>query len=104
MLKIKKATIKSKTKIKAVKLKKVLEKPIGKVVHFYNKIKVAVVKFSKPFKAGEKVKFSGATTSFSQVISSLEIDYKKVKTAPKGKKIGIKILKRARVGDEIFKA
>jgi len=27
-----------------------------------------------------------------------------VKTAPKGKKIGIKILKRARVGDEIFKA
>ena len=67
-------------------------------------IKVAPKTFSKPLTAGATGKFSGATTSFSQVISSLEIDHKKVKTAPKGKKIGIKILKRARVGDEIFKA
>ncbi|KKR02784.1 MAG: hypothetical protein UT26_C0019G0001, partial [Microgenomates group bacterium GW2011_GWC1_39_12] len=33
------------------------EKPIGKVIHFYDKINVAIVKLDKKLSVGEKVKF-----------------------------------------------
>lgn len=77
-------------------------KPIGVVTHFYNEIKVAIIKFKKPVKAGIKVNISGATTNFSQVLSSMQYDHKPIAVAPKGKEIGVKVGKRVREGDSVF--
>ncbi len=77
-------------------------KPIGVVTHFYNEIKVAIIKFKKPVKAGIKVNISGATTNFSQVLSSMQYDHKPIVVAPKGKEIGVKVGKRVREGDSVF--
>ena len=33
------------------------EKPIGKVIHYYDKISVAIVKLDKKFSVGKTVKF-----------------------------------------------
>ncbi len=109
----KKAKSKSKSKPKTksrvikksvVKIKKVenLGKPIGEVTHFYNKIKVAIFKFKKPLKAGSKIKIKGATTNFEEILKSIQIDHKNVSVAPKGKLIGVKVSKRARVGDQVY--
>lgn len=87
-------------KIKAIKVK--AEKPIGVVTHFYNHIKVAVVKFKVPVKVGVKVLFKGATTDFSQVISSMQYEHESIKVAKKGQSLGLKVAKRVREGDEIF--
>ncbi len=80
------------------------DKPIGVVTHFYNHIKVAIVKFKVPVKVGARVKFKGATTDFEETVKSMQYDHKPVATAPKGKQIGIKVGKRVREGDEVFKA
>ena len=102
--KTKKTASKPKTKKSDTKIKKVenLGKPIGIVTHFYNKIKVAIFKFKKPLKAGSKIRIKGATTNFEEILKSIQIDHKNVSVAPKGKLIGIKVSKRARVGDLVY--
>ena len=79
------------------------EKPIGAVTHYYGKIKVAIVKFNKSVKVGEKVRFAGATTDFAQVIGSMQFDHKPIETAQPKKQIGIKVGKRVREGDALYK-
>ncbi|MDO8504764.1 MAG: hypothetical protein Q7S36_02825 [Candidatus Liptonbacteria bacterium] len=78
------------------------DKPIGMVTHFYNHIKVAVIKFKVPFRAGKTVRFSGATTDFKQAISSIQYEHKAVSVAKKGQSVGVKVAKRVREGDQIF--
>ena len=77
-------------------------KPIGVVTHFYSHVKVAIVKFKKPVKAGARLRFEGATTKFEDKISSMQYDHKPIKTAPKGKEVGIKVKKKVREGDAVF--
>lgn len=79
-------------------------KPIGEVTHYYGDLKVAVVKFNKKFKAGDKVHFKGATTDFEQVIDSMQFDHKDVDEAAKGKEIGVKVKDKVRAGDEVYEA
>lgn len=98
--------MKKKTVKKAAPKKKVpakVQKPIGRVTHFYGGIKVAIVKFNTPVKAGVTVLIKGATTDFKQKIASMQFDHKVIATAPKGKEVGIKVGKRVREGDELFK-
>jgi len=93
-------------KKKAVKKIKVVGpmKPIGVVTHFYTAIKVAIVKFKQPVKAGVEVTFRGATTEFNQKLASMQYDHKPITTAPKGKEVELKVSKRVRQGDEVFLA
>lgn len=79
-------------------------KPIGEVVHFYNSINVAVVKFNRKVKVGDEVHFKGATTDFKQKLASMQFDHKEVDEAGKGKEVGIKVDDRVRSGDEVFEA
>jgi hypothetical protein len=104
----KKVTVKKTAKKKKVPAKKnkpvkvKAEKPVGKVTHYYNKIKVAVVKFGAPIKVGTRVQFKGATTNFSQAIDSMQYEHEQIKVAKKGQSLGIKVAKRVREGDEIY--
>ena len=77
---------------------------LGKVIHYYNHIKVGIVKLSSPLLSGQKVQFKGATTDFSQAASSIQINHVAVKKAKKGQVIGLKVSKRVRQGDEVFVA
>ncbi len=91
----------SKKTVNSVKTQKP-SKSIGVVTHFYGKIKVAIVKFKKPITLGVKVSFRGATTDFDQIVSSMQFDHEAIKTAPKGKEVGIKVSKPVRQGDEVY--
>lgn len=94
-------------KKKVLKKKKVVakkNKPIGKVTHFYAQIKVAIVKFNTNVKVGSELYFKGATTDFKEAPKSMQYDHKPVAVAKKGKQIGIKLKKRVREGDLVYKA
>ena len=92
----------TKSKAKKVKIKK--EKTIGKVTHYFDAIKVAVIKLSSPVKLGDKIRIvGGEDTDFDQEIKSMQIDHEKVKTAKKGKQIGLKVSKKVREGYKVFK-
>ena len=99
---LKKSKKKAAKKKVAAKPKKKPVKPVGKVTHFYNHIKVAIVKFNKNIKTGTELHFRGATTDFKETAKSMQFDHKAVATAPKGKQIGIKVKKRVRDGDRVF--
>jgi hypothetical protein len=104
--KIKKAKPKAKPKAKAkpkTKRKAKVPKAIGRVTHFYTNIGVAIVKFNKKVSVGGQLHYKGATTDFIETAKSMQYDHKEIKTAPKGKQIGIKVKKRVREGDEVYR-
>jgi hypothetical protein len=78
------------------------KKPIGTVTHFFTGIKVAIIKFKKPFTVGGKIRIQGATTDFEAHVESMQYDHAPIKRAPKNKEVGIKVKKRVRPGDEVF--
>lgn len=79
------------------------KKLIGKITHYFSKISVAVVELSDDITVGEKIRVEGATTSFEQVIDSMEIENKKVETATAGQSIGLKVKERVRLHDRVYK-
>ncbi|MEK7629997.1 MAG: translation elongation factor-like protein [Patescibacteria group bacterium] len=77
-------------------------KPIGLVTHYYGGLSVAIVKFNKTAKVGDKIHFKGATTDFEEKIKSMQYDHKDVTEAKKNQEIGIKVGDKAREGDEVY--
>jgi hypothetical protein len=98
----KKSSKKPAAKKKSAPAKK--PKPVGKVTHYYAHIKVAIVKFNTKVKAGTELYFKGATTDFTEASKSMQFDHKPVAAAMPKKLIGIKLKKRVREGDMVYKA
>ena len=85
-------------------VKKAKEKPIGKVTHYFNNIKVAVIKFSVPISVGAKIRIQGGEVDFIQEIKSMESNHKRIKRAKKGASVGLKVKKKIREGYKAYKA
>ena len=106
-----KAPVRPKAK-KAVKKKNVGKvvmttkppKPIGVVTHFFNHIRVAIVKCKLPIKRGTEIRFKGATTDFSMSIQSMQYDHESITVTKKGQEVGIKVKKKVREGDMVYPA
>jgi hypothetical protein len=79
------------------------EKLIADAVHYYSKIKVAVLKLKGPLKVDEKINIRGFTTNFKQTVSSMQIDHDPIKEAKKGQEIGVKVVGKVRHGDKVYK-
>ncbi|MBI4123063.1 MAG: hypothetical protein HY458_01720 [Parcubacteria group bacterium] len=94
---------KKKVAVKRASQKKQKDKLVGKVIHYYDKIKVAVVKFSVPVKKGDRVRFEGGGKSFSQTLGSIEKDHKKIVAVKKRQEVGVKVTKQVREGYRVFK-
>lgn len=77
---------------------------VGKVIHFYDKIGVAVVKLDKPLKVGSKVKFVHGENSFEQSIDSIQLDHNQISQGKKGQEIAIKVDKEAKSGTQVYLA
>lgn len=92
-------------KVAASKTKKkvVAPKLIGKVTHYFDNIKVAVIKVKAPLKKGDSLLFEGGDTLFSQKITSMEKDHKKVATVKKGAEVGMKVRQKVREGYRVYK-
>jgi len=107
MEKVKKATAKKTTKPKkskaAGKKKAAQPKPVGKVTHYFDQIRVVVIRFSAPVNRGDVILIEGGDSSFSQKIASMEKDHEKVDTAKKGHVVGIKVKQKARDGYRVYK-
>ena len=80
------------------------EKPIGKITHYYGKIGVAIVKFNREVKVGERVHFKGPHTDFTQQLSSMQYNHQDIESAKKGQEVGIKVDQKVREGDEVYEA
>lgn len=76
---------------------------VGKIIHYYDKIGVAVIKLQKGLKIGDKVKFEKKDMSFEQVIESMQLEHEQVTSGKKGEEIAVKINQVAKDGVGVYK-
>lgn len=78
---------------------------VGKVIHYYDKIGVAIVELDGSIAVGDKVKFvKDGESLYEQAVESIQIDHDKVDTAKKGDVVGLKVQETTKEGTEVFKA
>lgn len=75
---------------------------VGKVVHYYDKIGVAVVALKKNLKVGDKVKFEKGDNSFEQEVSSMQLEHKPITQGKSGQEVAIKIEQVAKEGAFVY--
>ncbi|AKM83574.1 hypothetical protein A2422_01750 [Candidatus Woesebacteria bacterium RIFOXYC1_FULL_31_51] len=77
---------------------------VGKVSHFYDKIKVAVVELSGDLSVGDKIKFvQNGEDLFEQAVDSIQVEHKKVDHAGNKDVVGLKVDEETKEGTEIYK-
>ncbi len=81
------------------------EKPIGEVVHYFDKIQVAVIRLGAPLTVGDQIRIvGGQETDFTQAVDSMQVEHESIKKAKKGDEVGLKITEKVREGYKVFKA
>ena len=79
------------------------KKLVGKVIHYYTDIGVAVIDLSDSLSTGDKISIEGSTTDIQQDAGSMQIEHKAVDSANKGDSVGMKVADRVRPGDNVYK-
>jgi translation initiation factor IF-2 len=79
------------------------DKQIGKVIHFYDKISVAVLSLSENLKTDDRIKFVKDNQEFIQQVSSMQLDHKPVSAAKKGEEVAIKVDQPVKKGAKVYK-
>ena len=80
-----------------------MEVRVGKVTHFYNRISVAVLELSGNLEIGDKILILGRTSELTQVVTSMEIEHRKVQTVGPGMDVALKVAEPVREGDIVYK-
>lgn len=81
------------------------EKPIGKITHYFSNIEVAVIDLLAPLKKGDEIRIvGGENTDFNQMVDSMQVDHKEVKSAKKGDEVGLKVKEKVHEGYKVYKA
>ncbi|MDD2672535.1 MAG: hypothetical protein PHW43_09005 [Syntrophales bacterium] len=78
-------------------------KLIGKISHYFGNISVAVIDLSDTLKVGDTIRITGGDTDFTQTVTSMEVDHKKVETAKKGNSVGFKVDQKVRDDYRVYK-
>ena len=82
-----------------------MDKSIGKVVHYYDKLGVAIIDLaSGGLKVGDELKFKRGEEEFSQKVESLQVDHESVDSVKKGDSFGVKVDKPTKPGTEVYLA
>lgn len=82
-----------------------MDKPIGKVAHYYDKLGVAIIDLkSGGLKVGQEVKFKRGEEEFTQKVESLQVEHESVDSVKKGDSFGVKVDKPTKVGTEVYTA
>jgi len=82
---------------------RILDKAIGKVIHYYDKLGVAIIDLnSGGLKVGQEIKFKHGTEEFTQQIESLQVDHDSVESVKKGDSFGVKVDKVTKPGTEVY--
>lgn len=81
-----------------------MEKEIGKVVHFYDKASVVVIKLTEDgLKVGDTVKFKKGDQEHSETIESMQVDHKDIQSAKKGEEVAVKVSSPVKEGTAVYK-
>lgn len=77
---------------------------MGKVIHYYDKIGVAIVRLEKVLKIADKVKFARGDEGFEQVVESMQIEHAAIPQGKPKQEVGIKVNQPVRDGTLVYLA
>ena len=78
------------------------KKEIGKVIHFYPKISVAVIELTGNLKKGDKISIEGHDNAVEQVVESIQVEHKDIEEAKAGDDIGMKTIQPVKEKDVVY--
>lgn len=82
-----------------------MERKVGKVTHYYNKLGVAAIELdSGEIMPGDHLHIVGHTTDADVIVETLELDHTQIREAHEGQNIGVKVNERVREHDEVYKS
>lgn len=76
---------------------------IGEITHYYNQINVAVIYLSGSIRIGDDIHILGRTTDYRQNVTSLQIEHQSIEEAGPSQEVALKVTRRVRRGDKVFK-
>lgn len=80
------------------------EELVGTVVHYFKGPSVAVVRVTGAALAvGDRVRFHGHTTDFTELVGSMELEHQKVAQAKPGDEVAIQVTERTRPRDQVYR-
>tara|TARA_Y100000310_G_scaffold324031_1_gene385332 strand:- start:9352 stop:9609 length:258 start_codon:yes stop_codon:yes gene_type:complete len=78
-------------------------KEVGKVIHYYGNISVAVIKVATAFSKGDTILIGKNDNFRKQKVISMQRNQIRILKTRKGHQIGLKVRRKARFGDKVFK-
>ena len=77
---------------------------IGAVTHYFDKIKVAIIKLtSGKLAVGDSIKIVGRGNELVQKITSMQIEHEAVELVKKGNEFGLRVDQPVKEGDIVYK-
>jgi len=80
-----------------------MEKLVGKVTHYFNKISVAIITISDgELNVGDTIHIKGHTSDFKQMVTSMQVEHQPIEKAKIGDDAGIKVDSHVHEHDEVY--
>lgn len=80
------------------------KKQIGLVVHYYDKIGVAVIELSGDLRVGDRIAIESAEGEVvKEEVKSMQIEHESVESAGAGQSIGLKVGGKVHKGNKVYK-
>jgi translation elongation factor EF-1alpha len=79
------------------------DQEVGKVIHYYGKASVAVVRLSESIGLGDAIKFKRGDQEAEMKVGSIQIDHQPVEKGKKGDEIAIKVDVPAKEGAVVYR-
>jgi len=76
---------------------------VGRIIHYYDKIGVAVLELTDTLGVGDTIRVSGHGGEFTQKVDSMQVEHEGIQVAKKGQAVGLKVEQEVKEGDEVFK-
>lgn len=77
-------------------------KPLGKVIHYYDKAGVAIVELEDELKVGDRIRVERGENTFDQEVTSLQKEYQSIEKGVKGDSVGVKLDQKAKEGARVL--
>jgi putative protease len=78
-------------------------KLIGKVIHYFGKIGVAIIQLEDILKVGDTIKIVDGKVDVTQSVDSMEVDHKKLNEAKAGELVGLKVIQKVTEEYKVYK-
>lgn len=80
-----------------------METEVGKVIHYYDKLGVAIIELSGKLAVGDTIKIKRGEEEFEQSVTSMQTEHETVESAKKGDSVGVKVDQKAKEGSIVLK-